>query len=123
MINRNLENAQTGSGRFHLHLQIPAVSFFAHSQLRQRSAADPAERRHIAIANSVEREDQKTGEITGQNLLRVHTASLAFTTGARPNHEVMYPRDDRIDQSRNKLRHIAAVTVEKNDDVTSIGNR
>src|SRR5205814_10654451 len=31
MINGHFENAQSCSGRFHLHLQIPTVGFFAHS--------------------------------------------------------------------------------------------
>src|SRR6266481_276748 len=31
MINGHFENAQACSGRFHLHLQIPTVGFFAHS--------------------------------------------------------------------------------------------
>ena len=61
--------------------------------------------------------------MTGKNLLRIHAAGLAFPAGARTDHEVMRPVDDRFDQGGNKARNITAIAIEKHQHVAFIGNR
>src|SRR6266581_9093817 len=82
MINRHFQNAQPCSGRFHLHLQIPTVGFFTHSELCKRISPDGPERRHIGVTNAVKRADQKAREMAGKNLLRIHAPGLASPAGA-----------------------------------------
>ena len=89
-----LSSASPDSSRRFLHA-LPSC--------RKRIAPDRAERRHIGVANTIKYANQKSGEITGKYLLRVHTAGLAFPAGARTDHEVMRAADNRFDQRRNKF--------------------
>ena len=59
----------------------------------------------------------------GKNLLRIHAAGLAFPAGARSNHKIVRPVDDRLNQGRNEARNIAAIAIEENDQIAFIGNR
>src|SRR6266513_419466 len=53
MVHWNLQNAQPGLRRFHLHLQIPAVGFLFHRQSLQCVAPDRAKWTHVGITNAV----------------------------------------------------------------------
>ena len=57
-----------------------------------------------------------------KNLLRIHTARLAFPACARTDYEVMRAAHNRLDQRRNKARNVAAIAIEKNDQIAFRGN-
>src|SRR5262249_53865979 len=54
VIHRDFEDAQPSASGFHLHLQIPAVSFLAHLKLGERVTPDGTERTHVSVTNAVE---------------------------------------------------------------------
>ena len=58
-----------------------------------------------------------------ENLLRVHATGLAFPAGARTNDKVVRTADDRLNQSRNETGNVAAVAIEKHDQIAFLGNR
>src|SRR5437667_65990 len=101
MVYWNLENAQSGTRSFHLHLQIPAISLLAHVQFRERVAANRAKRTHVGVTNAVKQSHDQSGTSPGQNLLEVHAARFTLATRARADHEIMGPTHDWI----NKLIH------------------
>ena len=72
MIDWDFQNPQAGAGRFHLHLQIPAIRFFAHREFLERITPNCAEWRHVGVTHAIKCADQKSGQITGEYLLRVH---------------------------------------------------
>ena len=76
MIDRDLEDAQTCPRRFHLHLQIPAVSHFFHRQLSERIAPDRAEWAHVSVRHTVKESQNPAGHSSGENLLEIHAARL-----------------------------------------------
>jgi hypothetical protein len=50
-------------------------------------------------------------------LLKIHAARFALPPGARADHEIVCAGHDGIDELIHELRAIAAIAVEKNDDV------
>ncbi len=51
-----------------------------------------------------------------------HTARLALPACARTDHEVMRAAHNRLDQRRNEARNVAAIAIEKNDQIAFRGN-
>src|SRR5207237_7456706 len=56
--------------------------------------------------------------IDAEELLHVHTAWLAFSAGARTDHEIVPILKNRIDQPWYKFGAIAAITVQEHDHIT-----
>src|ERR1051325_4704524 len=123
MVDGNFENPETGARGAHLHLQIPAVRFFAHPEFLERIAANGAEGRHVGVAHAVQDRQYPAGETSRENLLQVHAAGLALPAGARTDHEIVRAARDRLDQLRNEFGAIAAVAVEKYHNVALRRNR
>src|SRR6266404_4910161 len=117
MIYGNFENPQSGARRFHLHLQIPAVGFFAHRQFLERVAPDRAKRTHVGVAHAIQDRHQPASDFAGKDLLEVHATRLTLAARARADHEIAFTARDWIDKLRHKFRAIAAVAIEKCDDV------
>src|ERR1700756_577665 len=46
-----------------------------------------------------------------------HAPVLAYSSGARADHKVEFSVEDRLDQARDRLRPVAAVAIEKNQDL------
>src|SRR5262245_55544010 len=51
---RNFKDAQASACGFHLHFQIPAVSFLAQVKLCERITSDSAEGAHVCVTNAIE---------------------------------------------------------------------
>src|SRR6266542_2154470 len=117
MVYWNLENAQSGTRSFHLHLQIPAISLLAHVQFRERVAANRAKRTHVGVTNAVKQSHDQSGTSPGQNLLEVHAARFTLATRARADHEIMGPTHDWINKLIHQRRDVAAVAIYKHNDV------
>ena len=117
MAYRNLENAQPDAGDFHLHLQIPAVSFLTHVEFRKCVAANGAKRAHVGVTNAVKQSQNQSGNASRQNLLEVHTAWFALPARARADHEIVRAARDWVHKLIHKRRDIAAVAVEKYNDL------
>ena len=117
MRDRQLDDAQAGARRPHLHFEVPAVGLFAHAEPHQRIAPDRAERAHIGVADAVEQPHRRADDPAGKQLMRGHAARLPLAAGARADHEIVSAVGDRRDEARDQLRAVAAVAVEKHDDV------
>jgi hypothetical protein len=117
MIHGNFENAQTRSGGTHLHLDIPSVGWLAHAKSAQRIAPDGAKWAHVGVTNTVKHSQNQAGHSSRNNLLEIHAARLALAARARTDHEIVFSTNDWIDELIYELRAIAAVPVEKNDDI------
>src|SRR5205823_364815 len=102
--------------------QNPTVWFYNKYYLTNLIAPDSTKRRHIGVANTVKYADQKSREMPRKNLLRVHTARLASPACARTDHEVLCAAHNRLDQRRNKARNVAAIAIEKNDQIAFMEN-
>src|SRR5438128_3226423 len=117
VIDRNFENSETGTSSFHLHFQIPAVSFFFHRQSVQRVAPNRAKRAHVRVAHAVQDRHQPSYEPAGEDLLKIHAAGFAPAARARTDDEIEIPSNDRFDKLVNEFWAIAAVAIEKYDNV------
>ena len=111
MINRYFQNAQARSRRFHLHLQIPAIGLFTHREFLQSITPNCPKWGHVGVMDAIQCADQKSGQISGEYLLRVHAPCLAVSAGARTDHKVMCAVYDWLHQRRHKFWDIASVTV------------
>ncbi len=74
MVYWNLQNAQTTASGFHLHLQIPAVSFLTHVEFLEGVATNGAKRAHVGVPNAIKQSQKQAGNASRQNLLEVHAA-------------------------------------------------
>src|SRR5262245_57508274 len=117
MIDRDFDDPQTGPRRFHLHLQIPAVSFLAHIKLCERITSDGAERTHVCVTNAVEQLHDPSGNSPGQDLLKIHAAGLALPARARADHEIVRSARNRRHHLRYERWDVAPIAVEKHYDV------
>ncbi len=59
--------------------------------------------------------------MAGEELVRAHAAGLAPAAGARADDEFVFAPRDRRDEIGHQLRAVAAVAVEKYDDVAIAG--
>src|SRR5947199_3032662 len=98
MVYRDLQNTQTTAGGFHLHLQIPAVSFLAHVEFRESLATDRSKGAHVSVTNSVKQAQNHSRNSSCQNLLQVHAALFALPPRARADHEITCPPRNWIDK-------------------------
>src|SRR4029077_4174051 len=103
MIDWDFKNAQLFSRCSHLHFQVPAVGLFAHSETGESFASDGAEWAHVGITNSVQYRHQRPGQASGEELLKIHAAGLAFSARARTDHKIMSAGQDRLDHALHKL--------------------
>src|SRR5437764_11943055 len=117
MVHRDLKNAQLCLGRAHLHLEVPTVGRFFHSEFFERVAPDGAEGAHIGIAYAVKQMKERSGYAAGKDLLEIHAARFAFPASPRTDHEILFAAPNWFDELRHELRTIASVTVEENDHV------
>src|SRR5215472_16929464 len=96
MIHGDFNDAETGSGGLHLHLQIPAVSLLAHIELCERITSNGPKRTHVRVTNAVEEPHYPPGNSPGQNLLEIHAAGLALPTRSRADYEIVRAAHDRF---------------------------
>src|SRR6516164_8616991 len=94
MIHRDLENAQFGAGRPHLHFEVPTIGHLAHAEPKQRLAADRTKRAHVGKTSAVKQTQREAGSVAGNDLMRVHTAGFTAAAGARTNNEIEPALDD-----------------------------
>src|SRR5438067_7480860 len=121
MSDRQLDYAQPGASRPHLHLKVPAVGCFAHAEAHQRIAADRPERAHVGVMNPVEQAHREADHPAGKELMNGHAARLPLSAGARADHEVTAALSNRLDDVRDQFGAVAAVAVKKHDDVAIPG--
>ena len=81
MLHRDLENAQTPARDAHLHFKVPPVGLLSHAELVEHIATDCSKWRHVRVFHAIQNPKQKTGNATGQNLLKIHTPMLALARG------------------------------------------
>src|ERR1700738_4359604 len=110
---RELENPEPGPGCPHLHFEVPAIGHLAHPETRQRIGTDCPEGAHVCIAHGVDKADCGANDVAGERLMGSHSALLAHSTGARADHEIVFVLDNRLDQARDRLRPVAAISIEK----------
>src|SRR2546423_9954985 len=119
VVDRHLDDPQLRAGRAHLHLQVPPIGLLAHSKPHQGLAPNRAEGAHVAVAHTVKQTEQSARGTTGKDLLKIHASRLPLTAHTRANNKIRPPLCDRIDESIHQLWTIAAVAIEKNDDLGS----
>jgi len=115
--NRDLEDAQAGARRAHLHLDVPAIGHLVHAETEQKLAPNGAERAHVGVANAVEQAHPKAGQQSGGDLCRPIAAGLARPAQARRDHEVEFAGPDRSHQGADARRIVGAVAVHENHDL------
>src|SRR6266496_4773085 len=96
---------------------IPSVGWLAHAKSVQRIALDGAKWAHVGVTNTVKHSQNQAGHSPRNNLLEIHATRLALAARARTDHEIMRAVYDWIDYTMHKFRAIAAVPIEKNDDI------
>ncbi len=111
---RELQDAQAGSRRPHLHLEVPAIRHLAHAEPPQRIGADRPECAHIGKAHAVNETDRSANGAAGERLMRSDTGS-----GTRTDHEIVFVIEDRLHQARDRLGPIATVAIEEKKDLCS----
>src|ERR1051325_9981644 len=121
MRDRHFEDAQSGARRPHLHFKVPPISVFAHREAHKRVATDRPEWAHIGVVDAVEQPHRPPDDPAGQELMRGHAARLPLPAAARPDHEIIAAVGDRLDEKRDQLGAVAAVAIEKNDNVAIRG--
>src|SRR5262245_36062460 len=98
MIHWDFENAQPGARRFHLHLQVPAISLLAHIERFECIPPNGPKRRHVRITNPIEQSHNQTRKPSGEDLLKIHTAGFALSACSRADHKVMRSACDGINK-------------------------
>src|ERR1051326_1721580 len=121
MRDRHFEDAQSGARGPHLHFNVPPIAVFPHREAHQRVAADRPERAHIGVADAVEQPHRPPDDPAGEELMGGHAAPLPLPTAARADHKIIAALGDRLDEKRDQLGAVAAVAIEKNDDVAIRG--
>ena len=121
MVDRNLQNPQSGSRRPHLHLEVPSKSRLPHVELVQGNASDCAERAHVRVVNAIQSGKQPTRQTTSNDLLSGHAARFAPPANPRSDDKVCLSQGDWFDQARQHFGAVAAVPIEKGDDRTAWG--
>src|SRR4029079_13999756 len=99
------------------HFQVPAIRHVTHAKAIQHVAADRAKWREIAEARAVNEAQQKAADASGHDLLRRQAAALTRATRAGAENEDGLPRGDRRDQVGDEFGRIAAVAIEKDENV------
>src|SRR5436853_2482883 len=117
MVHRHFQNPQTHARGAHLHLEIPAVSFFLHLELVERVAPEGAEGTHVGISNSIKQPQKNAGDSSGENLLEIHAARFALPARTRADHKILFSCGDWSDELLHELRAIAPIAIEENDDL------
>src|SRR6185312_14635609 len=112
-----LKDPQARTGGAHLHFEIPAIGHFAHAEPVERSAPDRAKGAHVGISNAVKKPGQRTRRVSRRDLQRIHAAGLTFAPGSRADHKIMGARKNWSEQFRHEFGPVAAVAIEKDDDV------
>src|SRR6516162_1490367 len=79
---RKLEDPQSGTGRPHLHLEVPAIGHLAHAEARQRIGADRPEGAHVGEALSVNEADGGANDVAGEGLVGSHASLFAHAASA-----------------------------------------
>src|SRR5208282_6701489 len=79
---RKLEDPQSGTGRPHLHLEVPAIGHLAHAEARQRIGADCPEGAHVCVARSISEADGGANDVTSEGLVGSHAALFAHAQSA-----------------------------------------
>src|SRR5262249_42749926 len=100
MVHWHLDDAQSRTRRFHLHFQIPAVSFLAHVQVCERIAPDGAKRAHVRVRNAVKQLRYPSDNSPGYHLLEIHAAWFTLPARARSDHEIVRSTRDRFYKPR-----------------------
>src|SRR5207237_5544656 len=121
MRDRHFKDAQPGALRPHLHFKVPAIGAFAHREAHQRVAADCPKRAHIGVMDAVEQPHRPTDEPAGKELVSGHAAPLPLATAARADHKIVAATGDRLDETPDQLGAVAAVAVDKSDNVAILG--
>jgi hypothetical protein len=117
MVYGNFENAQARARSFHLHFQIPAVSFLAHAKFHERVLSDGAKRAHVGVTNPVKRSQNESSDASRQDLLEIHAVGFALASRTRANNEIVRAARDWVDKLIHKRGDIAPVAIEKNNDL------
>src|SRR5439155_24816700 len=65
----------------------------------------------------VDETDRGADDAAGNRLMRSHGLLLAYSAGARTDHKVEFAVEDRRHQVRYPLRPVAAVAIEKYQDL------
>src|ERR1700730_1174931 len=86
-----LQYAQAGARRPHLHFEIPAIGHLAHAEPPQRIGADRPESAHVGKAHPVKKTDRSANRAAGQRLMGSHTV-----WGARADHEILFVFEDPL---------------------------
>src|ERR1044071_9858490 len=118
MVYRDFENTQPVPRSFHLHLQIPAVGLLAHVELFERITTNGAKWRHIRVTNPVQDSQNQSSQSAGKDLLEIHAAGFALSARARADHKIVRSARYRFNELIHKCGNVAAVAIEKNDNVT-----
>jgi hypothetical protein len=117
MINRDFYDPTSGSGRAHLHFEIPSIGWLSHMEQAQTVDAHGAEWRHVGKAHAIGDAQEQAGEPASDDLLRRHATRLASTAQARAHNEVCLIRRNRPHDGGQKIGNIAAVAIEKANDL------
>src|SRR5258707_10308847 len=72
-------------------------------------------------ADAEKKPPRRSDDPTGEKLMCSHAARLPLATGTRADHEVAASVRNRLDEAWDQLRAVAAIAVEKYDDVTILG--
>ena len=122
MPDRDLTRRQSCRGDAHQHFEIPAIGRLAHPEASERVAPNGAEGRHVGETHAVDETQQQAGQAAGGDLLQRKASRLMPAAQARAVHEGRAPFGDRRDQCRNEFWIVAAVAIEKQQNI-GIGAR
>src|SRR5256885_11086672 len=86
VIDRHLQDAQTGGRYAHLHLEVPAIGGFTHAETPELIGAHGPEWRHVGETHAIDELEQDAGKRACHDLLRSHAARFAPTAQRSEEH-------------------------------------
>src|SRR6185369_1057705 len=76
-----------------------------------------AEWSHVSGANAVQHPQHKSDHVAGDDLMKVHAARFTLSPRSRSDYKIRASVDDGRDQPVHHLRTVAAVAIEKHDNL------
>src|SRR5215469_3334267 len=112
---RQFQNPQPSASGPHLHLEVPAIGHLAHVEAVENVGADCTESAHVAVFDAVQKTDRGADYSAGERLVKSNAVGLGSATRARADHEIVFVREYRLDEGRDRLWPVAAVAVEEHE--------
>jgi len=117
IVNRHTFNSQPLAGGFDHHFHRPAIGHLFHVQIVQDLRFNSAKRSDIGYICSVKEPQQQHDQAVSQAAVKRHGTFFQDAFKAAANHQIGPIVQDRAGDRVQLLRIIAAITVQKYDDI------